>query len=51
MREINELTKRLLAEGYTEENPPSEYIPYNKYYGGWQYSHRQLEKMVVKTPF
>lgn len=50
MREINELTKRLLAEGYTEENPPPEYIPYNKYYGGWQYSHRQLEKMVVKTP-
>lgn len=50
MRELNELTKSLLAKGYTEENQPEGYIPYNKYYGGWQYSSKQQQNMTVKTP-
>lgn len=50
MKEINKLTERLLSEGYTEENQPKDYVPYNKYYGGWQYSHKQQRAMTVKTP-
>lgn len=50
MREINELTKRLLAQGYSEDHQPEGYIPYNKYYGGWQYSPNQQRNMVVTTP-
>lgn len=50
MIELNELTKRLLAEGWSKDNPPPDYIAWNDYYGGWQYSLKQTQEMVVETP-
>lgn len=50
MRELNELTKKLLSEGWTKENPPPGYMTWNDYYGGWQYSYRQQQNIIVETP-
>lgn len=55
MNKINELTRRLLAEGYTpegytpEDTPPGmrEYSPYD---GGWTYDSETLGGMVFETP-
>ena len=35
MKEINELTRRLLAEGYTPEDTPPGMREYEDYEGGW----------------
>lgn len=46
---MNDLTKQLLAEGYTPDNPP----PYAKWHSGWRHFEYTLEavsKMVWETP-
>ncbi|HVI42548.1 MAG TPA: hypothetical protein VM577_17985 [Anaerovoracaceae bacterium] len=48
--EPNELTKRLLAEGYTRENYPDYVKPYFWFYGGFTYTLEHLGKMVFSTP-
>lgn len=47
---INELTKRLLNEGYTKESPPDWVNDWNDFYGGWQYPNDMILKMVFETP-
>lgn len=49
MTELNELTKRLLAEGFTKENPPDFVRQWNDYYCGWEYSTAYQNKMVFET--
>lgn len=49
MREINELTKKLLSEGYTKENPPDFVREWNDFYGGWEYTFKYQKNLVFKT--
>lgn len=37
MKEINDLTRKLLAEGYTEERYPDYVRKYDWFYGGFTY--------------
>lgn len=50
MKELNELTRRLLAEGYTPEDTPPGTQEYKSYYGGWTYTWQALNDMVFETP-
>lgn len=50
MKEVNELTRRLLAEGYTPEDTPPGTCEYKSYYGGWTYTSQALNGMVFETP-
>ena len=50
MKEINELTRRLLAEGWTPEDTPPGTHPYKDYYGGWTYTGEAIRNMVWETP-
>ena len=50
MKEVNELTRRLLAEGYTPEDTPPGTCEYKSYYGGWTYTWQALIDMVFETP-
>lgn len=49
MRELNKLTQRLLAEGYTKENPPDFVRTWNDFYGGWEYTFKFQKNLVFKT--
>lgn len=50
MKELNELTRRLLAEGWKPEDTPPGTRPYNDYYGGWTYTSDAIKSMVWETP-
>ena len=50
MNKINELTRRLLAEGYTPEDTPPGMREYSPYDGGWTYDSETLGRMVFETP-
>ena len=50
MKEINELTRRLLAEGWNPEDTPPGTRPYNDFYGGWTYTSEAIRNMVWETP-
>lgn len=50
MKEINELTRRLLAEGWKPEDTPPGTHPYVDYYGGWTYTSEAICGMVWETP-
>ena len=50
MKELNELTRRLLAEGYKPEDTPPGTCEYKSYYGGWTYTSQALNGMVFETP-
>lgn len=50
MKELNELTRRLLAEGYTPKDTPPGTCEYKSYYGGWTYTSQALNGMVFETP-
>ena len=50
MTELNELTKRLLAEGYTKEDTPPGTKDYFWFYGGWTYTTEALRAMNFATP-
>ena len=49
MSEVNLLTQRLLAEGYTKEAPPDFVKPWNDFYGGFEYRIAYQNNMVFKT--
>lgn len=49
MSELNKLTLRLLAEGYTKENPPDFVREWSDFDGGWEYGRSYQNKMVFKT--
>ena len=50
MKEVNELTRRLLAEGWKPEDTPPGTHPYQDYYGGWTYTSEAIYAMVWETP-
>lgn len=50
MKEVNELTRRLLAEGWKPEDTPPGTRPYQDYYGGWTYTGEAIRSMVWETP-
>lgn len=50
MKELNELTRRLLAEGWKPEDTPPGTHPYADYYGGWTYTGAAIKSMVWETP-
>lgn len=50
MKEINELTRRLLAEGWKPEDTPPGTHPYKEYYGGWTYTGDAIWGTVWETP-
>jgi len=50
MAEPNELTKRLLAEGWKPEETPPGTKEYFWFYGGWTYAAEALRTMTFETP-
>jgi len=48
--ELNELTKELLAKGYTPENTPPGMDVYREHEGGWTYNWKTLHTLVFETP-
>ena len=50
MKEVNELTRRLLAEGWKPEDTPPGTHPYQDYYGGWTYTGEAIRSIVWETP-
>ena len=50
MKELNELTRRLLAEGWKPEDTPPGTNPYEDYYGGWTYTGEAIRGTVWETP-
>lgn len=50
MEELNELTKRLFQEGYDKEHYPDYVKPFNKFYGGFEYTLEAQRNLVFKTP-
>lgn len=50
MEELNELTKRLFQEGYDKEHYPDYVKPFNKFYGGFEYTLEAQRSLVFKTP-
>ena len=50
MKEVNELTRRLWAEGWKPEDTPPGTLEYKDYYGGWTYTGEAIRNMVWETP-
>ena len=50
MAELNELTKRLLTEGWKPEETPPGTKEYFWFYGGWTYTAEALRAMTFETP-
>lgn len=48
--ELNKLTARLLAEGWTEDKTPPGCKPWNRFYGGWTYDWMSRQHVVFETP-
>ena len=46
----NELTRRLLAEGYKPEDTPPGMCAYAAHEGGWTYDIATLRSMIYETP-
>lgn len=50
MAELNELTKRLLSEGWRPEDTPPGTKEYFWFYGGWTYTSEALTALTFETP-
>lgn len=50
MKEVNELTRWLLAEGWRPEDTPPGTRPYADYEGGWTYTSEAIRSVVWETP-
>ena len=50
MARLNDLTKRLLAEGWKPEDTPPGLRAYSQYDGGWTYSPEACAAMIFETP-
>ena len=48
--EHTKLTKKLLSEGWTKEQTPEGLLPWNDFYGGWQYKRSTYQKFVFQAP-
>lgn len=50
MGQLNCLTLQLLYEGWTKEQTPPGCRAWNPYYGGWEYSGKDVSGMTFETP-
>lgn len=50
MSELNALTKYLLSQGFSKDNPPSEVTEWSNFYGGWRYTVYQKRNIIIETP-
>jgi len=50
MAELNELTERLLSEGWKPEDTPPGTKEYFWFYGGWTYTSEALAALTFETP-
>ncbi len=50
MKEVNELTRQLLAKGWKPEDMPPGTRPYKDYEGGWTYTGEAIRGTVWETP-
>lgn len=50
MKELNSLTRRLLAQGYTPEDTPPGMRNYEPLQGGWTYDPQTRRNMTFETP-
>lgn len=48
--EINKISQELLAQGWTKDQTPEGFRPWNDFYGGWEYSRSTYSKFTFKTP-
>lgn len=48
--DLNEVTKRLLAEGWTKDQTPPGMRPWNQWYGGWEYDRKTKYNQTYETP-
>ena len=52
MKELNKLTQRLFAEGYTKDRHPDyvdDWTYQSEFYGGFEYSRAKKNSMVFST--
>ncbi len=50
MSEINKISQKLLAEGWTKDQTPPGMKPWDKFYGGWTYAPESRRGVVFETP-
>lgn len=50
MSEINKISQKLLAEGWTQDQTPPGMKPWNKWNGGWEYHPQSRRNVVFETP-
>lgn len=48
--ELTKITKELLAQGWTKDQTPEGFRPWNDFYGGWEYKRSTYAKFVFETP-
>lgn len=48
--ELNKITKELLAEGWTKDQTPEGFRPWNDFYGGWEYKPSVFRNFIFRTP-
>jgi len=48
--ELTKITKELLAAGWTKDQTPEGFRPWNDFYGGWEYKESLFRKFVFCTP-
>ena len=48
--ELTKVTKELLAAGWTKDQTPEGFRPWNDFYGGWEYKESVFRKFVFRTP-
>ena len=48
--ELTKITKELLTAGWTKDQTPEGFRPWNDFYGGWEYKESVFRKFVFLTP-
>ena len=48
--ELTKITKELLAQGWTKDQTPEGFSPWNDFYGVWEYKRSTYSKFVFQTP-
>lgn len=48
--ELTKITKELLAQGWTKNQTPDGFRPWNDFYGDWEYKRSTYAKFVFQTP-
>ncbi len=48
--EINKISLELLAQGWTKDQTPEAFRPWNDFYGGWEYKRSTYRKFTFITP-